>query len=34
MDDFPEVRYAHSGDVEVAYQVLGSGSIDLVYVMG
>ena len=34
MDDFPEVRYAHSGDVHVAYQVLGSGDVDLVYVMG
>jgi pimeloyl-ACP methyl ester carboxylesterase len=35
MDDaFPEVRYAQSGDVHIAYQVLGSGDIDLVYVMG
>jgi pimeloyl-ACP methyl ester carboxylesterase len=35
MDDtFPEVRYARSGDVQIAYQVLGSGSIDLVLVMG
>jgi pimeloyl-ACP methyl ester carboxylesterase len=33
-DELPEVRYARSGDVEVAYQVLGSGSIDLVLVMG
>jgi pimeloyl-ACP methyl ester carboxylesterase len=34
MDDFPDVLYARSGDVEIAYQVVGSGSIDLVYVMG
>jgi pimeloyl-ACP methyl ester carboxylesterase len=35
MDDaFPEVRYAQSGDVHIAYQVLGSGDVDLVYVMG
>jgi pimeloyl-ACP methyl ester carboxylesterase len=30
----PETRYARSGDVNVAYQVLGEGSIDLVFVMG
>ena len=35
MDDtLPEVRYARSGDVEIAYQVLGSGDVDLVFVMG
>ena len=34
MNDFPEVRYARSGDVHIAYQVLGSGEVDLVYVMG
>ena len=35
MDDaLPEVRYARSGEVEIAYQVLGSGEIDLVFVMG
>jgi pimeloyl-ACP methyl ester carboxylesterase/DNA-binding winged helix-turn-helix (wHTH) protein len=28
------VQYAHSGDVHIAYQVLGSGPIDLVFVMG
>jgi pimeloyl-ACP methyl ester carboxylesterase len=28
------VRYARSGDVNIAYQVLGSGPIDLVFVMG
>jgi class 3 adenylate cyclase len=30
----PETRYAKSGDVHIAYQVLGSGSIDLVFVAG
>ena len=35
MDDaLPEVRYARSGDVHIAYQVLGEGEIDLVFVMG
>jgi class 3 adenylate cyclase len=29
--DSPEVRYARSGDVRVAYQVYGKGPIDLVY---
>jgi pimeloyl-ACP methyl ester carboxylesterase len=33
-DAFPEVRYARSGDVDIAYQVLGGGDIDLVFVMG
>ena len=28
------VHYARSGDVNIAYQVLGSGPIDLVFVMG
>jgi pimeloyl-ACP methyl ester carboxylesterase len=28
------VRYARSGDVNIAYQVLGTGPIDLVFVMG
>ncbi len=32
--DIPTVRYARSGDVNIAYQVLGEGSIDLVFVMG
>ncbi|MEQ1826131.1 MAG: alpha/beta fold hydrolase [Pirellula sp.] len=32
--DVPEVRYARSGDVNIAYQVLGSGEIDMVFVMG
>ncbi|HLX93448.1 MAG TPA: adenylate/guanylate cyclase domain-containing protein [Puia sp.] len=30
----PETKYAKSGGVSIAYQVLGSGSLDLVYVMG
>ncbi|MDP9325435.1 MAG: adenylate/guanylate cyclase domain-containing protein, partial [Candidatus Dormibacteraeota bacterium] len=30
----PETRYAKSGDVHVAYQVLGDGPIDLVFVPG
>jgi pimeloyl-ACP methyl ester carboxylesterase len=30
----PKTRYAKSGDVNVAYQVLGEGPIDLVYVFG
>ena len=35
MDDtLPEVHYARSGDVHIAYQVLGGGDVDLVFVMG
>jgi class 3 adenylate cyclase len=30
----PETRYAKSGDVNIAYQVIGEGPFDLVYVMG
>ncbi len=30
----PRVQYAHSGDVNIAYQVVGSGPVDLVFVMG
>lgn len=30
----PEVRYALSGDVNIAYQAIGSGEIDIVFVMG
>jgi pimeloyl-ACP methyl ester carboxylesterase/DNA-binding CsgD family transcriptional regulator len=29
-----ETRYARSGDVNIAYQVIGEGSFDLVFVMG
>ena len=28
----PETRYAHSGNVSIAYQVVGDGPFDLVYV--
>ena len=30
----PEVRYARSGDVSIAYQVVGDGPFDVVYVPG
>jgi pimeloyl-ACP methyl ester carboxylesterase len=30
----PPTRYAQSGDVNIAYQVVGDGPIDLVFVMG
>ena len=30
----PETRYAKSGDVNIAYQVVGEGPLDLVYVPG
>jgi pimeloyl-ACP methyl ester carboxylesterase len=30
----PDTRYAKSGDVSIAYQVLGKGNLDLVYVPG
>lgn len=30
----PETRYARSGDVNIAYQVVGDGPVDLVFVMG
>jgi len=30
----PETRYAKSGDVHIAYQVVGSGPFELVYVPG
>src|SRR5262245_46221082 len=32
--DLPETRYAKSGDVRIAYQVVGAGPLDLVYVPG
>jgi pimeloyl-ACP methyl ester carboxylesterase len=32
--DIPETRYAKSGDVSIAYQVLGNGPMDVVFVMG
>ncbi len=30
----PETRYARSGDIHIAYQVIGDGPLDLVFVMG
>jgi class 3 adenylate cyclase len=32
--DAPETRFARSGDAHIAYQVVGEGPIDLVYVQG
>jgi class 3 adenylate cyclase len=32
MTEIPDIRYARSGDVAIAYQVLGEGPIDLVFV--
>jgi hypothetical protein len=32
--DAPDVSYARSGDVAIAYQVVGEGPIDLVFVRG
>ena len=34
MRDRPEVRYAHNGDVAIAYQVFGEGPLNLVCVPG
>ncbi len=30
----PETKYAQNGDVNIAYQVIGTGDIDIVFVMG
>src|SRR5438094_2756472 len=32
--DVPETRYAKSGDVHIAYQVVGDGPLDLIFVPG
>jgi pimeloyl-ACP methyl ester carboxylesterase len=32
--DMPETRYARSGDVSIAYQVVGEGPFDVVVVFG
>ncbi len=32
MTEIPDIRYARSGDVSIAYQVLGEGPVDLVFV--
>ena len=34
MNDVPETRYAKSGEYHIAYQVVGSGPIDLVFIPG
>jgi hypothetical protein len=34
MRSLPETRYAKSGDVHIAYQVIGEGPLDLVVVPG
>src|SRR5437763_15381357 len=33
-DEIPDVRYARSGDVAIAYQTIGDGPVDLVLVRG
>jgi pimeloyl-ACP methyl ester carboxylesterase len=30
----PETKYAKSGDIHIAYQVVGSGPVDLVFIPG
>jgi hypothetical protein len=30
----PDVRFARSGDVDIAYRVVGDGPVDLVYAQG
>ena len=32
--DIPEIRYAKSGDIRIAYQVIGDGPFDLVHIPG
>ena len=32
--EIPKTNYARSGDVNIAYQVIGEGALDLVFVMG
>jgi pimeloyl-ACP methyl ester carboxylesterase len=34
MTDIPETRYAKSGDTHIAYQVIGNGPLDVVWVPG
>src|SRR5687768_4655324 len=34
LDTAPRTRYAKSGEVSIAYQVVGDGPLDLVFVMG
>ena len=30
----PDIRYAKSGDIHIAYQLMGDGDIDIVHVPG
>ncbi|MEX1264959.1 MAG: alpha/beta hydrolase [Actinomycetota bacterium] len=30
--DIPEIRFAKSGDVHIAYQIVGDGPVDLVFI--
>ena len=32
--DAPEVRYTKSGDINIAYSVVGEGPFDLVFIVG
>jgi hypothetical protein len=32
MNEVPQTRYAKSGDYHIAYQVVGNGPIDLVFI--
>src|SRR5207247_9742573 len=32
--ELPETRYAKSGEINIAYQIVGDGPIDIVYVPG
>jgi hypothetical protein len=34
VSDAPRIQYAASGEVDIAYQVLGEGPPDLVFVAG
>lgn len=34
IDEKPATQYARSGDVNIAYQVLGKGDLDIIFVMG
>ena len=32
MSDIPETRYAKSGDCHIAYQIVGKGPLDVVFI--
>src|SRR4051794_13697097 len=34
MGEVPDIRYARSGDIAIAYQAVGNGPIDVVFVRG